>query len=396
MRRRAFLRGLGAAAASGVLLGRPGATEAPPAAKPVEPARPPAVETNLADFQAVPRGPHAIPGPFPGRVVRVTDPRALVGERLDPKAISDMFARGLAALSGREPRQSFEQLFSPADVVGIKVNPVGPPLISTRLEVVDAIVAWLTASGLPRGQIVIWDRFEHMLAEAGFTPARYPGVRIEGLQVLGEKGTAWRTPDGRHPSEERFDPQAFYLARGVTGEAVRGYDDLEHYLGQHVFAGEKSFFGRLVTRELTKIINVPVFKNTGQGVSMATKNLGYGAICNTARLHEPLFFRVCTEVTAAPWIRDKLVLNVLDGLRGQYDGGPMPAAACVYPYRTLYFATDPIALDAVGHRHLVEKRRQAGVAVNEHPRFTRYLHDAEALGLGIADPARIQLVEVPA
>jgi len=57
---------------------------------------------------------------------------------------------------------------------------------------------------------------------------------------------------------------------------------------------------------------------------------------------------VCTEVTAAPWIRDKLVLNVLDGLRGQYDGGPMPAAAFVYPYHTLYFATDPFAWTASG------------------------------------------------
>ena len=29
--------------------------------------------------------------------------------------------------------------------------------------------------------------------------------------------------------------------------------------------------------EATKIINVPVLKNTGNGISMATKNLGYGA-----------------------------------------------------------------------------------------------------------------------
>ena len=33
---------------------------------------------------------------------------------------------------------------------------------------------------------------------------------------------------------------------------------------------------------------------------MATKNMGYGSICNTGRLHTPLFFNVCTEVLAAP------------------------------------------------------------------------------------------------
>ena len=55
---------------------------------------------------------------------------------------------------------------------------------------------------------------------------------------------------------------------------------------------------------------------------MATKNMGYGAVCNTNRLHRPLFFDVCTEVLAFPVLRDKMVLNINDGLTGQYDGGP--------------------------------------------------------------------------
>jgi hypothetical protein len=136
-----------------------------------------------------------------------------------------------------------------------------------------------------------------------------------------------------------------------------------------------------------------VFKNTGNGVSMATKNLGYGAIANTGRLHKPLFFDVCTEVLAFPAIRDKLVLNVTDGIRGQYDGGPMGNANFTYDHDTLYFATDPFALDLICHQRLVEKRKQMQVAVNEHPRFTEYLRYAERLGLGIADPARIEMIE---
>jgi hypothetical protein len=129
---------------------------------------------------------------------------------------------------------------------------------------------------------------------------------------------------------------------------------------------------------------------------MATKNLAYAAICNTARLHRPLFFRVCTEVMAAPWIRDKLVLNILDGLRGQYDGGPGKNAQFVYPNHALYFATDPIALDMIGHTELVEKRKAMEVKVIEHPRYTAYLHDAEKLGLGVADKDKLDLVEVEA
>jgi hypothetical protein len=123
---------------------------------------------------------------------------------------------------------------------------------------------------------------------------------------------------------------------------------------------------------------------------MATKNLGYGAICNTGRLHRPLFFDVCTEVLAFPAVRDKLVLNITDGLRAQYDGGPMPNAAFTYTYNTIFAATDPFALDLVCHNILVEKRKSMKVEVSEHPRYTDYLRYGERLGLGIADPARIQ------
>ena len=56
--------------------------------------------------------------------------------------------------------------------------------------------------------------------------------------------------------------------------------------------------GKLLTKRLTKIINVAAFKNTGNGVSMATKNLGYGAICNTGRLHAPLGFGLAVAVGA--------------------------------------------------------------------------------------------------
>jgi hypothetical protein len=279
-------------------------------------------------------------------------------------------------------------------VVGIKVNPVGAGLISTRLELVDAVVDWLTAGGLERKQIIIWDRFDYMLRDAGFTAERYPGIGLEGLQTMDEAAaeggkkdqSGWRDAAGNHLSAGSFD-------RGVTYWAdVEGPKD-DAYLNQHVFNGKDSYFGKLVTQRLTKIVNLPVLKNTGNGVSMATKNLGYGVICNTGRLHQPLFFDVCTEVLAFPPVRDKLVLNVIDGLRGQYDGGPMPAAQFTYPAAALYLATDPFALDMVGHQAMVAKRKSMGVQVNEHPKFTEYLHYAQRLGLGVADPAKIEHVK---
>jgi hypothetical protein len=205
--------GAGTVVAGGIVLGVPGLSDEPP--KPAEP------ETNIADFLKTPRGPHALPGPFPGKVVKVSSPRCLVDDRVDGKVVGEMFETGLRSLTGKKPKDAFQLFFTKDDVVGLKVNPVGPPLISTRHELVDAVIRWLEAGGLPRKNVVLWDRFEGMLRDAGFTAERFPGVRIEGLQTMDEEGTAWKDPSGRHVSEARFDQETFYLAKGFAGKGGR-------------------------------------------------------------------------------------------------------------------------------------------------------------------------------
>lgn len=391
LERRDFLKiGGGSLLGAGLLLGRP-PLFGQEAAKPEPPAKP---KTNIDEALAVPRTPTSLPGLFPGKVVAVKDGQAMNEQGVNGKVVASMFEKGMGALTGKPLPESFKMFFNKNDIVGIKVNPVGAGLISTRLEVVDAIIAWLKQGGLPTANIVIWDRFDYMLADAGFTAARYPGIAIEGLQTMDEAAaegksqddSRWLGKDGHHVSEKNFDLGAYYFAD------VEAPQD-KPYLNQHVFNGKYSYFGKLLTKRLTKIINVPVFKNTGNGVSMATKNLGYGAVCNTSRLHRPLFFDVCTEVLAFPVMRDKLVLNVTDGLRAQYDGGPGPLAQATWFLNTLYFASDPFALDMTCHNLIVEKRKAMKVQVNEHPKYSEYLRYAERLGLGIADPARISFVQ---
>ncbi|HNW60148.1 MAG TPA: DUF362 domain-containing protein [bacterium] len=372
-------------AGAGLLLGTP-TLWAQEAQKSQPPAKP---KTNIEEVLAIPKTAHSLPGPFPGRVVQVTDAGATREGRAQPEVVQAMFEKGLQNLTGTSLKKSGKLFFNKQDVVGIKVNPVGPGVIATHLELVDAVIGWLTRCGLKRDHIVIWDRFDYMLADAGFTPARFPGIVIEGLQTMDEAAaegkndnSRWLKADGTHVSAGNYDQQVYYWA---DVEA----DQSEAYLNQHVFNGKYSYFGKLVTQRLTKIINLPVFKNTGNGVSMATKNLGYAAICNTARLHRPLFFDVCTEVLAFPAVRDKLFLNITDGLRGQYDGGPDGAAQFTWDLNSLFFATDPFALDMTCHNLLVAKRKEMNVKVNEHPRFTEYLRYAEKLGLGMASPEKI-------
>ncbi len=383
--RRSFLK-IGGAVSAGVILGNPSVwAEGDKNEEKTTPA------TNIDTAIAAPRTEHSLPGRFPGRVVEVHDPNAMTDDGPAPEVIGEMFDRGIREMTGKSLSDSFGLLFTRDDVVGIKVNPVGAGLIATRHEVVDAIIDWLTTGGIPRGNIVIWDRFDSMLTDAGFTEERYPGIVIEGLQTMGETnddGTHdWLDSEGRHVSADNFDDDVFYWAD------VDGPKD-DQYLNQHVFNEMKSPFGKLLTRKLTKIINVPVVKNTGNGISVATKNMGYGAVCNTGRLHRPLFFNVCTEVLSFPPVRDKMVLNIADGLRAQYDGGPMPNAQATWLLNRLFFATDPIALDMVCHDLMVEKRKAMGVDVNEHPRFSDYLRYAEEIGLGIADPGRIEHLQV--
>ncbi|NOY23065.1 MAG: DUF362 domain-containing protein [Acidobacteria bacterium] len=381
---------IGLAAATGLLLGAPWVWAKEQTGRKV-PAKP---KTNIDEAMKAKKIKWSIPGPFPGKVVRVKDERAMKDGKVNGKVVDAMFRRGLTGLTGKNPGEAFPLFFEKTDVVGIKVNPVGAGLISTRLEVVDGVVRWLEENGIPRKQIVIWDRFDYMLKDAGFTEKRFAGVRIEGLQTMDEAAaegkrdnSRWLTPKGHHVSEENFDKNIFYFA-DVDGPKTKPY------LNQHVFNGKYSYFGKLLTKELTKIINIPVFKNTGNGISMATKNLGYGSICNTGRLHKPLFFNVCTEVLAFPCIRNKLVLNITDGLRGQFDGGPMPVAKFVREYNTLHMSTDPFAVDAVCHRELVAERKKQGVRVNEHPVYTEYLRYAQKLGLGITKKESIQYVQI--
>jgi hypothetical protein len=390
--RRDFFKAGGAAGASALLASRTlfgqNQNQTPPA-KPT-PSRP---KTNFEETLKVPKTKYSLPGLFPGKVVEVQDEKSLVENKPDPGVVRAMFEKGISRLTGKNPADSFRMFFSQADVVGIKVNPAGGKLISTSPEVVDCLVSWLEKGGIPRRNIIIWDRFDYMLTDAGFTADRFPGVGLEGLQTMDESAaegktqdnSKWLRPDGTHVSADNFDKDVYYWVD------IEGPKDMA-YLNQHVFNGKYSYFGKLVTKKLTKIINVPVFKNAGNAVAMASKNMGFGAVCNTNRLHQPIYLDVCVEVLGFPAVRDKYVLTVTDGLRGQYDGGTAPNAKFIYPLKTLFFATDPFAVDMYGHNKIVEKRKSMNVAVNENPRFTEYLRYAERLGLGLVDPAKTTIV----
>src|SRR5579859_87170 len=73
-----------------------------------------------------------MPGPYPGRVVSVENPGVLVSGKYQADAVQQMMRRGMMELTGADSwTDAWRIFFEPGDVVGIKLNPVGQPLVKS-------------------------------------------------------------------------------------------------------------------------------------------------------------------------------------------------------------------------------------------------------------------------
>jgi uncharacterized protein (DUF362 family) len=132
-------------------------------------------------------------------------------------------------------------------------------------------------------------------------------------------------------------------------------------------------------------------KNAGSSVTLCLKNLAFGSISNTGRLHKSLWAETCAEVCAFPPLRDKVVLNIIDGIRGCYNGGPGANPEFITEYKTVVMGTDPVAVDRIGYDIILRKRIAEKIQKEDSLKGKLFLDLAEKLQLGIADPAKITL-----
>ena len=124
------------------------------------------------------------------------------------------------------------------------------------------------------------------------------------------------------------------------------------------------------------------------------KNLAFGAITNTGRLHQKLWHETCAYACAFPPLRDKVVLNIVDGLIGCFDGGPSANPQFMCNYNTMLVGTDAVAVDRIGHDVVIAKRIEEGIQTQDKPDAIKYLVLAQELKLGVADRSKINLKEV--
>jgi uncharacterized protein (DUF362 family) len=382
--RRNFLRlaGAGAAAVATIpvanAIGTPSGSVIPQQAKPA---------TNIDDALKVPRNERSMPGLFPGRVAVVKNSRSVKENTIVGQEVHDMIARSMLELTGEKKlKKAWRKFVSPGDRIGLKINPVAGKSLTTSHEVVRAIIAQLEASGIERSNLTIWDRREFELTDAGFTPENYPGIRIVGTEQMDKEGLYYGK-DGKLYGEHMIDRDWYYWA-DVEGE----YD--EYTMPYMVNGGKYSYFTKIVTRDLDKIINVPILKNAGATVTLALKNLAYGSVSNTGRLHAKLWNETCAQVCAFAPLRDKVVLNIVDGIKGCFNGGPGANPQFFCDYHTIIAGTDPVAVDRIGYDILLAKRIAEGLQKEGAATALEFMLQAEKLSLGIADRTKIDLREV--
>ena len=88
--------------------------------------------------------------------------------------------------------------------------------------------------------------------------------------------------------------------------------------------GRKSFVSKLVSRELTKIINVtPLLNHNEAGVSGNLYSLATGSVDNLIRFESSpgTLATAIPEIYSLAALSDHVVLNITDALICQYEGG---------------------------------------------------------------------------
>lgn len=339
-----------------------------------------------------------------GVVAEVHDARCLDARGAPHNAnVAAMLDRALALLFG-DAAAVWSRFFAPEDRVGIKLNCVGwaptddPQRTSvvTSAALIRAVVASLRSVGVR--SIALVDRYGDELARAG-----YPALAAElGLRCL-VGSTRWDPQqlalDGDAGGGERspgvdvvgYDPDVFVTLD--YGHPLHAADDPRRF---------RSHVSTVVTRHCDKIINLCLLKDhVSAGLTGALKNLSHGLVDNVCRSHAsgPLN-QTATFVPAVlttPIIRQKAVLHVMEGFHAVYHGGPWASVHTFAP-RTLFAATDPVALDRIALARLDEQRASMGLPplavagqartpddpVEQHPlRGTAHVQLAGLAGLGL-------------
>jgi uncharacterized protein (DUF362 family) len=271
---------------------------------------------------------------------------------LAQEALRKMLDASITELTGlKKARDAWAVLFSPEELIAIKVNTFRNSLIWTHVPLVTAVTDSLQDAGIPAEQIVIFDYYTSELEKAGFAINEDgPGVRCYGT-------------DSNYTKEGT-----------VNGRTVELSD---------------------ILLECDALINMPVLKSHMiSGITFALKN-HYGSISGPSFLHSNIG-NAMAELNALSPIKDRTRLIIGDALTAclKYRGS--------YPYwssdwtgDSILLSFDPVAIDTMALQMLEQLLTdEGGSPASLLAMATPCLEGGVGLGLGTNDPTNIDLKEI--
>lgn len=291
------------------------------------------------------------------RVVIVTYSRNFSDiNRPDPGVILAMLKKGFKALGdSAQPEETLTSLFKPGETVGLKINTIGRRALSTSPETALTLGLWLGQAVGREEDIIIWDRTNEELKEAGYKLSTAAGA----LKIFGTD-----------------HPRAGYQPQPTA----------HRHIG--------SLFSRIQAEFIQASISLAILKDHGlAGVTAGLKNY-FGAIHNPNKYHDSNCDPYVAELFETEFVRKKHRLTILDALRVQYHRGPSYHPQWLASARKFILSTDPVAADVIGWQLIEQLRAQKGLpSLKEEGREPTYLQTAEKLHLGQTNLENIEIIE---
>ena len=278
-----------------------------------------------------------------------------LGNEVDEKILAHMYTLGFTTLTGQSKLEDcFHSFLQAKDKIGIKINTIGGKNISTRPQVALSLAHSLSENH--RGEIIVWDRTNRELREAGYKLNWNRG----GIKIFGT------------------DTQGIGYSRNLVS---------------HLNIG--SLFSSIQADRISSSISLAILKDHGlAGVTAGMKNY-FGSVHNPNKYHDTNCDPFVAEVFDTNPIKKKHRLTILDGLIIQYHRGPSFHSRWADKRGMLIFSFDPVAADSIGWQIIEKLRAKKGLpSLREESREPRYLKTAEKMGLGSADLKTITIKEV--
>ena len=381
-------------------------------------------------------------GSLKSKVVSITADDMLKEAAYNPEAVHRAFAAGLTEMTDQKTLQNaWSSLVSPEDVVGIKINCIGAPKISSSLASINETISGLKSAGVKDNNIIVWDRTDREVARTGLSINKgTAGVRAFGSSTVSEAILPWVegydrnvyvsfddgtlkkyrelvkrdfTKEGSH--REIFNSVAWLWmliqqgnekAKKYGAEMRRLYTDYSDREGIKKIAEEvagmfddvtiedenKSFFSNIVTKDITKLVNIGVLKhNEDSGLTWAAKNIALGVTTNKVRFHIDYCAKAISEILSQACLKEKMVLHI--GEAAKISVVSVAGAQIAYDNR-IFFSRDPVAMDRIGLDILEAKRNERNLESIRD--ISTHVAACAAKGLGTADLAKIDLRELKA